>query len=868
MSMDEKFMEPEDESWFVYETMADDCVTFFGNEGAEFGICPYIVFYIFHDYNDFLPLCDEIIELYQEFRGLVDEPFSLCYNSKTCKWVKATKEKMSREFIRAHAELHAKKGEPFTLGATDLESAGSSARWAIFANVTGNPEKCYTTVKLTFRDKWYRTGNNSQIWQGFVRKWIGRLQPEQCYSGYEIGTTTMGGTYESDVMDRIFADHFYGMDIDHPEKMGFHDRDGEDRHHMNEHLGAGLRPPTWCFLLSPLWRSKLGKSVEEVKEALLHPDILIDEVPYTENPIGEPALWVRLGDLNLYHVGEGRPELPMIANKLILPVRNNLLRLYAYYYLDVDINPRFDGIRDHAWIGRFDEDSDWPDKDKYMPYLASADEESENGSYFDPDDLYLNDEETEEFIAETLKHNRDHEMYSYGLDNAHHGVCPFITFYIYGHDRDAVVEEPPPNDEASLLLIKEAIEEAMQKVAGATMQVVKDAFLSALGGGKDEPPLQNDDATEEAMGSLVDSLLAGRDPKNSARYKDVFLPLCSEVIEMYQDLQALTDDPFLRCYDSSIKDDYLSFDKGWMEASPEMLGRDFLLECAESAAKDGNRPFRIQATSEESAGESALWAISACVTNTPWNHYTTVKITFRDSWYHKENNHVIWQAFVRKWIKRLQPEQCYSGYEIGTTTNGITDAENSDIVERIFAGRFYGLDVDHPRKMGSHSHENDIFVIGSALGAGLRTPTWSFLLSPLWLSEMEKSIGEVKAELSHQDIYIAEIPFSKGWHNPEGNPALWIQLGELSLYPVDEGRPELPMIAGKLIRPIRCDHLQLFTLTSWEDRVNPRFNEESSRGWMARFDENSKWPVEEFIDDGEYEDEEYFDIGEDGEEEE
>ena len=79
----------------------------------------------------------------------------------------------------------------------------------------------YSFVKVTFRDSWYR--NNKATWHAFVKRWLQRLQPEQCYSGYEIGTTTIGvmGAYESDVMERICADHFYGLDIDHPWKMGF-----------------------------------------------------------------------------------------------------------------------------------------------------------------------------------------------------------------------------------------------------------------------------------------------------------------------------------------------------------------------------------------------------------------------------------------------------------------------------------------------------------------------------------------------------------------------------------------------------------------------------------------------------------------------
>ena len=63
-------------------------------------------------------------------------------------------------------------------------------------------------------------------------------------------------------------------------------------------LGAGLRPPTWCFLSSPLWRNKLGKRIEEVELALRHPDIRITKIPdktSRHNPNGE-LLAVARGD--------------------------------------------------------------------------------------------------------------------------------------------------------------------------------------------------------------------------------------------------------------------------------------------------------------------------------------------------------------------------------------------------------------------------------------------------------------------------------------------------------------------------------------------------------------------------------------------
>ena len=42
--------------------------------------------------------------------------------------------------------------------------------------------------------------------------------------------------------------------------------------------------------------------------------------------------------------------------------------------------------------------------------------------------------------------------------------------------------------------------------------------------------------------------------------------------------------------------------------------------------------------------------------------------------------------------------------------------------------------------------------------------------------------------------------------------------------------------ANRLIRPIRCDELNLNTLNPWDGYPNPRFDYESSLRWMRCFD--------------------------------
>jgi hypothetical protein len=392
MSTAELYLDEEEIRDFIAETRADHLLYLYGEEGQEYGVCPFITFYIYRgSKEDFLPLCHEVIELHQELQTLIDRPYLMAYNTKGDRWVKATPEKLGRELLREHARLAAEDGyDPFYMEATTEENPGISARWAISARVSEVYAMRYSIVKINFRDEWYR--QNREVWRDFVNKWLHRLQPEQCYSGYEIGSATVGamGAYESDVMERICADHFYGLDIDHAIKMGFHDNNREvlyecvDKEYRSaahkkrfmalvstDRIGAGIRTPTWCFLLSPLWRNKLGKSVEEVREILSHPDIHITEFPYPvgkHNPKGEPALWIRLGELNLYPVDQGVPALPVIASALIKPIRCNLLQLHSLDPWDGDPNPRFDFENSPRWMARFDPDSKWPDaKRRFIP---------------------------------------------------------------------------------------------------------------------------------------------------------------------------------------------------------------------------------------------------------------------------------------------------------------------------------------------------------------------------------------------------------------------------------------------------------------------------------------------------------------------
>lgn len=384
MSTAELFLEPDEIEEFISDTLSDDLLHKIGEEGSEIGLCPYISFYVYHTEDDYLPLADKMIAIYREFAKLIDEPFQLVWKADTQDWLPAGDKRLPPlDALPALARKLQADERPFWIRATDLASNVATARWAIATDVDDGIMD-YSTLKLTFRHKWYN--QNKSRWQSFVKECIAQLQPEHCYSGFEVGNGGFNilGAYESDVLERVCADYFYGMDIDHLSTMAYHsyryhrddalfypsfvEGDDQSRKYIDpSDLGAGLRTPTWCFLLTPFWLAKLGKTAAEVRSELDDPRIEITAIPYAvgpHNPSGEPALWIRLGELDLHPVENGVPHLLVKANRLIRPIRCDYLNLLTLDPWMDDPNPRFDYQSSQRWMRRFDEDSDWPIAEK------------------------------------------------------------------------------------------------------------------------------------------------------------------------------------------------------------------------------------------------------------------------------------------------------------------------------------------------------------------------------------------------------------------------------------------------------------------------------------------------------------------------
>ncbi|MGH1485275.1 MAG: type VI immunity family protein [Cellvibrionaceae bacterium] len=311
---------------------------------------------------------------------------------------------------------------------------------------------------------------------------------------------------------------------------------------------------------------------------------------------------------------------------------------------------------------------------------------------------------------------------------------------------------------------------------------------------------------------------------------DDHLSISKKMIQLYEEFQELTGYPFQHVWKNDTQ--------VWLKSGDKRLPDDLYAVAVEMDKKE--RMFWIRATDKDSAAASPTWSFSSATSDVPDIEYTTLKMLFSYQWYQQHKQQ--WHKFVEHCFELLQPEQCYSGFEVGNGNLTVMNSYEAGTMERICADFYYGMDIDHPSTMAYQNYDNEKGYVNKAkLGAGIRTPTWCFMLSPYWLNKLNKSEEEVRDQLNHPDISITAFPRPKSKHNPNGVNALWIQLGELDLYPVGKGKPELLVQASRFIKPIRCDELALSSLDAWDDDPNPRFDYHSAKVWMQRFDDDIDW---------------------------
>lgn len=312
------------------------------NGDYELAVMPFITFYFTYDPARSLETSLAMIKIHEDFEKLLGQPYKVQthpdserphpYGSKRLgdlrEWARKTRADKSFVFNVTDEKNH--RSSP--------TNAGYFWRTAHRSWSSGN----YSSIQFYYRWQWWL--DHQSYWRSFVHRTIERLQPEQVYSGFSMANPLEFGTRsEATVWDRALTPHFYGLDTDYPFGMS----------HSPE-LPWGLRPPTWGFLLSDIWRQKLAIERPAVRAALDNPRIRIDELNCGQ--------WIELGPQpELYPVEEGIPELPVLLNRLLRPLRHTRLDLLGFGEWEGDPNERFSMFDSRRWLARFDENSDWPD---------------------------------------------------------------------------------------------------------------------------------------------------------------------------------------------------------------------------------------------------------------------------------------------------------------------------------------------------------------------------------------------------------------------------------------------------------------------------------------------------------------------------
>ncbi|MCH7318582.1 hypothetical protein MMP64_11645 [Acinetobacter sp. ANC 5659] len=309
------------------------------------------------------------------------------------------------------------------------------------------------------------------------------------------------------------------------------------------------------------------------------------------------------------------------------------------------------------------------------------------------------------------------------------------------------------------------------------------------------------------------------------------LQLINKFIEIFNEFSQIKNEVWTH-FIHPIKDVFIKADN----AEALLLGLESI--CQRQYQKTGSVYFTAT-VSDDTEISSAVWSYSMTIAERPYMRYSHLKMNFRYAWYiASQENKEKWHQFVEHCIDTLKPRHTYSGFEIAQAASMHLGSYEINSLEKIVTQAFYGVDIDHPDFNGSHSHEDtDGYINERKLGSGIRTPVWSFLLDPYWIAKLDRTVEEIRAYFSRfKEVEIKEIEYS-------GNQiGLWIRLGELSMYPVEDGVPVLPIYANALIKPIRCDELKLVGYAQWDDDPNEHLSYEEGIAWMRRFDEDSSWP--------------------------
>ncbi|AIG02144.1 Protein of uncharacterised function (DUF3396) [Pseudomonas fluorescens] len=315
--------------------------TDWGTDQARHSVSPFISFYFPPGPDNHEEVALLMVDIHEAFEQLLGKPYTIGthpiserphpYGSSRLPDLRGQARKASRS-------------EAFVFKFTDEKNHASSPTtagyfWRTWFKTYEGRRTAYSSITFYYRWQWWL--DNRDAWRSFVLKTIDLLKARQVYSGFSMANPLAFGTRSAiTTWERSLAPAFYGLDIDY-------------YFSMRAELLNGIRPPTWAFLLADHWHEKLDLTREQVRAALAHPRISITEL--------HSGQWIELGEQpELYPVEQGVPELPMLLNKLLKPIRHDDLGLLGFGQWDGDPNERFTDADSRRWMARFDPDSDWP----------------------------------------------------------------------------------------------------------------------------------------------------------------------------------------------------------------------------------------------------------------------------------------------------------------------------------------------------------------------------------------------------------------------------------------------------------------------------------------------------------------------------
>ena len=339
MSTTHRLFDEEERDEFIAELKEWPNTDWGTDEVARHSVSPFTSFYFPPTSDNQRDIALLMVDIHEAFEQLLGHPYTMTMHEDAERPHPYPEEEPD---LRMQA-MDVYPNDYFVFWFTDEANHASSPTtaghfWRSRFQANGTTP-AYSWIVFHYRWQWWL--DNRDAWRQFVLKTIDLLKAHQVYSGFAMANPMEYGTRaEVTTWERALAPAFYGLDIEYA-------------YGMDDELPNGIRPPTWAFLLADHWRKELDLTREQVREALAHPRINITEL--------HSGQWIELGEQpELHPVEHGVPELPMLLNKLLKPIRYDDLGLLGFGQWDGDPNERFTDADSRRWMARFDADSDWP----------------------------------------------------------------------------------------------------------------------------------------------------------------------------------------------------------------------------------------------------------------------------------------------------------------------------------------------------------------------------------------------------------------------------------------------------------------------------------------------------------------------------